>query len=97
MRYDAAYSVLAVLGLAMVLAFSCSCADDDDDGVVCDYGQGSWGNGDLRTPVQECVMGGTAMVTCLEDLEDEEIAWVCACRPERCEATKRFFAMRGGA
>lgn len=81
------------------IALSCmvlvpSCGDDDDDApaVVCDYGQGTLQNGELRTPIQVCVLGGSDVRSCTRDNEQREIEWVCACRDETaCKLTKEFF------
>lgn len=84
-------ATLVVLSHGIVVV---ACGDDDDDGpvVVCDYGQGVLQSGELRTPIQSCIIGGMDARTCVRKNEQREIEWVCACRDETaCKVTKAFF------
>lgn len=96
---DARYLSLGLLIFALAAVMTCApgCGwGDDDDDFTCDFGQGVNRDGDPRSPVEACVLESPLsprhIRDCVLDLEDDEIEWICACRPDQCEATRSFYA-----
>lgn len=93
-RYLSLWLLLLALASVVMCAPSCSCGNDDD-GFDCDFGQGTNRDGNLRSPVEACVLESPLsprhIRDCVMDLEDDEIEWICACRPDQCEATRDFY------